>query len=428
MGNNNITKLNNGLKIFKLNIPFYKSLSVIAIVKVGSKHENIKTNGLAHFLEHLNFRGTPKYPTANSISKILDKMGCSFNAYTTKTVTVYHFKLASHAEYINKLMDILSQILFESQHTKTDVDAERKVVMEEIKKTRDAPDDLIDDELTRLMFKGSSLELDTLGDIKTIKKIDRKTIRNFYKKYYVPNNISISMVGRVPNGTIDVIKKYFNKYPIDKHYCQSKLIPYQYSLKPELKVIHKPKSDYAHLAIGFPGNSIYDNNLLSLKLLALYIGGNMSSKLFMALREKESLVYDVSCYGYGYEEGGYLGIYTSMDIKNLNKSIKIIMTELAKIHQHKFTKEELEVLKVNKIHYKEMEWENNYNIAEYYAEQIALYPKITTTNEYIEKYKKITLKDINIAQNSINFSKMKVVVVGNIKRKDIDLDQIFKNN
>lgn len=425
MNNYKINKLKNGLKLIKINIPNYKTCSIVTSIKVGSKHETPKENGAAHFLEHVNFRGTTNIKDAHAITHELDSMGCSFNAYTTKHITVYHFKTAYDIKYIDRILFILSQILFESKHRLSDINSERKIILEELKKTLDNPDESIDDYICKMMFEDNPLGLPTLGEKSTIKDMEQKIIHRFYKKYYVPNNMVISIAGKVPTNIDNMIKKYFNKYKMAKD-LDCVIVPYIFKdKKPELKVITNHKKNQCYINIAFPALSLHDPKMYSLQLLSLYLGGNMSSHLFVELREKKSLVYDVSSDIFAYEEGGYLSIYTSTDSKNVNKTISIILTKLAEIHKFDFNN--LDILKTNIIHSKEMEWEDSYNIAEYYSEELLLHPKVKSTHEHLKYYQDVKRKDvIELAKNILNFDKMKVVVIGNIKSSQIDLSKIIK--
>ena len=425
MNNHKITKLKNGLQIIKVKIPNYRTCSIIALIRVGSKHEDESCNGAAHFLEHSNFKGTTKIPNSHTLTKELDSIGCSFNAYTIKHLTVYHFKTAYNIKYIDKILFTLSQILFESLHKASDIESERGIILEELKKTMDNPDESIEDYVAELMFKNNSLGLHTLGTMESIKKISQKTIKSFYKKYYTPNNTVISIAGKIPLDIDSMISKYFNKYPKSIE-INHKIVPYIFEEKsPQLKVVTKTKSNQCYINIAFPAISIYDPKYYAVKLLSLYLGGNMSSYLFKELRDKHSLVYDISSELFAYEEGGYLSIYTSVDPKNVNKTISIILDKLSKLHTHKF--DNLDILKINIIHSKELEGEDTYNIAEYYGEELMLFPKVKSTQENVNLYQKVTQKNlINLVNQIFNFDKMKVVIIGNIKSKDIKLSKILK--
>jgi predicted Zn-dependent peptidase len=426
MNNYKINKLKNDFEYIKIFLPYYKTCSIVVYVKVGSKHENKNNNGVAHFLEHVNFKGSLNYSNANIISKELDSIGCIFNAYTNKNMTVYHFKFAYKSEYFNKILSIVSDILFYSYHRNEDIEAERMVIYEEIKNTLDDPDESIDDLVAEMMFKDSPLGLHTLGSLKTIKSISRNTIHNFYKKYYVPNNMIMSICGKIPNNIDSLVEKYFENVPGSKSLQHHNIVFNKFeNVKPELKIIKRSKMNQCYINIAFPAYSLYDSNLKALKLLSIHLGGNMSSILFNELREKRSLVYDVSTDVYAFEEGGYFSIYTSTDPKNTDKVIKIILEQLVYVHNSDF--KNLEILKVNEIHSKEILWEDCYNVAEYYADQLLLFDKVTNTSEFINNIKKVTNKNImTTAKNIINFSKMKVIVIGNISKKDINLSKIIQ--
>lgn len=424
MNNYKTTKLKNGLKVITINLPHYKTCSIIASVKVGSKNETKENNGVAHFLEHVNFKGTPSYKNINILTKELDSMGCSFNAYTMKHVTVYHFKVAYQSDYISKIFHILSEMLFESIHRKKDLESERNIIIEEIKKILDDPNDCIDDYIAEMIFADSPLALTISGDIKTIKNMKPEVIRKFYKDYYVPNNTIISVCGKLPVNIDKIIQKYFNKYP-SKPLKVMPIIPYHFAtIKPELKILTRRDDNQCHINISFPAFPINDKRVYTLELLALHLAGNMSSILYQELRDKNNLVYSVNAYVITYEEGGYLTIETSVDPKNINKTIKIILTELNNLHIDNF--KNLNALKINQIHSEEMDWEDSYNVADHYSEQLLFYPIILNLKEHAKCYQNVSTSDMkDVVKNVIDFRKMKVVIIGNIKKDDVQLTKLL---
>ena len=426
MNNYKINKLKNGLQIIKTNLPHYKTCSIIASVKTGSKNENDKNNGVAHFLEHINFKGTKTYKNTHELSKILNSMGCSFNAYTMRYVTTYHFKVAYNVEYIDKILHIVSEMLFAGLLRKKDIEKERNIILEEINQTYDDPDNCIDDYVAEMMFEGSPLAMTVLGDIKVVKTMKESVVRQFYDKYYVPNNVIMSISGKIPHNINKMIQQYFNKYP-SVELKTIPIIPYIFkSSKPQLKVITKKNAHQCNINISFPAFSITDKRVYPLELLALHFAGNMSSILYQELRTKNNLVYDVDADINTYEEGGYITISTAVDPKNLNKTIEIILYEANKLFLDDFGN--LEILKTNQIHSAEMDWEDSYNVADHYLDQLMLYSKITNIKEHYKMYKKVTVSDIkSVVKDVIDFRRMKVVIIGNIKQKDINLEKMFKS-
>lgn len=424
MNNYNTYKLKNGLQVITTNMNHYTTCSIMASVKVGSKNENKKNNGISHFLEHVNFKGTKTYKNSYALSKELDAMGCLFNAYTSKYITVYHFKVAYNIEYISKLLHILSEILFECLHINKDINQEKNIIIEEIKQTLDDPYNYIDDVVAGMMFKNSPLAMDVGGSIKNIKNMTPDMIKQYYKKYYVPNNIILSIAGKIPSDIDKTIKTYFDKYP-PKKIDIIPIKPYIFtSTKPELKVMTRKHSKQCQINVAFPAFPINDKNIYPLELLGLHLAGNMSSILYRELRIKNNLVYDVSSHIVSYEEGGYLTIATAVDSKNVNKTIEIILNESNNLFKYEF--DNLEILKANQIHSKEMDWEDSYNIANYYANQLLLCPKITNIKDDSDKYKKISINDIKkIIPHIIDFRKMKIVVIGNIMQNDVKFNNIL---
>ena len=413
------SKLSNGIKTMITSLPSYKTISIVLLVGVGSKHETNQINGLAHALEHMNFKTTKKF---ENIKKILDNIGCHFNAYTVRSLTAYHFKVSSTSKDIETVLDVLSEMVFEGQYLLKDWNAEKKVIYEEIKQTIDDPDSCIDDYLSLLLFPKSTLQLPTLGTIKSLNKITCQQLKDFHHQYYYPGNMVISLAGHIPTN----INMLLNKYLGTKHLkCQcpplNQLVPVEpiSSQTPKIKVIKRTDSQHCYINIAFPGYAMTDTQIYVLKLISIHIGGNMSSILFETLRDKNSLVYHVSSDVYSYPEIGYLSIYTSTDTKNVNKVIKLILKACQNI---KITDKLLDSLKVNKINSKSIEYEDTYLLAEYYAEHMLLYPKVVSHNDKLKNYNSITLNDINkVIKEVIDMDRMKMVVIGNISEKDISV-------
>lgn len=406
------TELDNGLATFIYPIPHFKHCSIVALIKAGTKHETDRTNGLAHLLEHLNFKSSRDFPEGSQIAKTLDKVGCSFNAYTVKNMTVFHF--GCHPKFMNIVLHVISQMLFYSLHSPIDIKSERKVVHEEIEQTDNSYDEVIDDYLCEIMYPNSILSLPTLGTKKSLANIDRNDIVEFYEKYYVPNNIKLVIVGNLPTSPLPAIKKYFGNI-VAKPILPLNITYDTENNKPVTKIISKNTS-HCYINIAFPAYNLTNPKGYPLSLLTLHLGGYMSSLLYIALREVNSLVYEISADVVHYEDGSYLSIYTSTNCRNGQLAINIIIDVLQKLKKTKINAKQLQVLKVNKTHTKELDWEDSYNIAEYYAEQMAFFPEIRPMDEHIKAYNKVSLPQINkVIDEVIDFNRMKIVVIGKVK-------------
>ena len=180
-------------------------------VKVGSKYEPLNILGISHFLEHLLFKGTEKYKTYSDINKLLDSNGVDFNAYTDKNVTAYHFKYLAKSDKTNLITDVAFQMIFKSLITQKDLNIERNVIMQEYNDALDDPEDMVNEYVEELAFKGHVLEHNVIGNKKTINSITRNDVLHFYKKFYTPKNILVTICGNFGNKDVQLLEKNFIK-------------------------------------------------------------------------------------------------------------------------------------------------------------------------------------------------------------------------
>ena len=368
--NNNIN-INNILKLYKngsgtrlLVTPSRKetdSASIYFYFKVGSKNETPDVNGISHFIEHMLFKGSPKFPNYLDISKTFDSNGISFNAYTSKDSTAYHYKFLSTKENLDLICKITSEMLFKSLMREKDIGPERNVIIQEYNDGIDDIDEYIDDKLEECIFEGHPLGMTIIGTLDTLHKINRKKMMDYYHKYYTPDNLLIGVSGNLYSGHMNIIEKYFKGSgsrsgnstgfkPIDmKNYTQgvSSIIPFG-DKHPSYKINCYPKSlsqDYINII--FKTRGYFDPNRYYYKLISNILGGNMSSRLFVEIREKLGLAYSIKCDITNYEEIGYFNIYTQNENKDTVKCIEHIFKELLKFKKDGVDNTELKNNKKN---------------------------------------------------------------------------------
>ena len=413
MDNYSLYELNNKLRYLLVPLDIHNSCSVHIYVKIGSVYENMLYNGISHFIEHMVFKGTKKRKNSKILLNEMDKIGAEYNAYTDNYLTVYHFKV--NYKYLDVALDIFSDMLFNSVFNKKEIDLERKVIFEEMLKGKDDTDIYLDDLIPEYLFKNHELSKSVIGNRKTLMNCNKKILTEFYKKYYIPSNMCISICGKYNKNKIhSMIKKYFSQSSnliIDKKIIKK----YNYDIK--YKLIDKYK-DIEQSVIGmvFPTFDLYDNRKYTLDLLETILAGNMSSILYFKIREKEGLVYSISCDSELYNSGGYLIIKFASNYRNIKTAIEHIIKELNILKKKGITLEKLNDSKeyLNSSIY--MINENNSNIAEYYGRSLALNEKIESISKYINKINNITLNDIKLLCNNIfDYSKMLIFNIGKKK-------------
>jgi len=402
--------------------------SIYFYFKVGSKNETPEINGISHFIEHMIFKGSPKFKSYLDISKTFDANGISFNAFTSKDMTAYHYKFLSTPENLDIICKITSDMIMFPLMRDKDILTERNVIIQEMKDDEDDIDEFINDKIECSIFDGHPLGRTIIGTTETLNHIKQKELLEYHKKYYRLDNLLIAFSGNMRNTYHDIINKYFSKhkYPfamIDiKTQGISNIIPYQEKhLSTTVECCPKKlKQDYVHII--FKTKGTFDPLYNHYKLLANILGGNMSSRLFVEIREKLGLVYSIKCSITNYEEVGYFDIETQSEHDDTLKCIKNIFIQLEKIKNKKTTIDE-KALKDNKKNYCDI-FETNFDDIEYeneyYSKQILYNKSLETLQDRINYINKITVDELLDTANTLfDFNKMHIITFGKVNEKNI---------
>ena len=400
---NNIPKIytyDNGTQILSLQDDNSNSISIYFYIKVGSKDEPLHLNGISHFIEHMVWKRTTQFQNPLAITRYLDSLGASYNAFVNKYLTSYHYKFPSNLKSLDKICFINKEMIFEAKMKEKDIKIERNVILEEIKSDINDPDRYFDDQLEQKIFKDHPLGLRVGGEINTIKKIKREDLIKFYKEKYKSDNIFIAIVGKLPSGYLKTIKKYFiptNSKKIDNTIKQINIRPFQLQLNYHNVKIVSPaeKVPQKHLAICVFTPGLYGNKRLYHKIIASILSGSMASRLFIKMRDVLGLVYQISADTVNYHEIGYFIIQSKMKPQNIKIATKAIKEEIEKIKKTGFTAKELNITKNYVISNLIMNMEDTEFKTEFYAEQLFNYSKVKTLKEYKNEINSITLSQIN---------------------------------
>jgi predicted Zn-dependent peptidase len=371
------------------------------------------------------FKGSKKYPNYLNISKMFDANGISFNAYTSKEITAYHYKFLSTPENLDIICKITSDMIFNPLMRDKDIKPERNVIIQEMKDDSDDIDEFIAEQIEHYLFQGHPLENPIIGNNKTLQHITRKHLVDYHTNYYCPDNLVISFSGKMHNNYIPIITKYFHSTftptPLDNQNRTIQIIPYiDKQIEPIIHCIPKTlEQDYIHII--FKTKGYFDPLILQYKLLSNILGGNMSSRLFIEIREKLGYVYSIKCDLTNYEEVGYFDIYTQNETEKTMKCIKEIMNQLDKIKKYGVTEKELLDNKKNycdifKTQFDDVEYEN-----EFYNKQLLCNKPLETMSERITRINQITSEEIkNTANELFNFNKVNIITFGKTNQKKIN--------
>ncbi len=334
--------LDNGVRVLIKNLPHTRSVSMGIFLIAGLHQETARSNGIAHFLEHMSFKGTDKR-TAKQITEEVDRMGGHINAYTSKEFTCYYLKILDH--HIMKGLDLLSDIVLNSTIQEADVEMERGVILEEIKMYEDTPDDKIHDLFAQMVWPKTHLGWPIIGTHKTLERISASTLHTFKDSHYLnPKNIVITATGNIPSTRklMTQIRKLFAPLKASAgNWNKIRDIP-SFTAKTKL---HRKKIEQVHFCMGTNGIPFASPDHYKLMVLNTILGGTMSSRLFQNIREKHGLAYSIYSYTPFYKTTGLFVISGGVTKKNLHKTIELSMEELHHLKREPVSKAELEKAK-----------------------------------------------------------------------------------
>jgi len=323
MSKQEIITLSNGLRLAIDHMKDVETVSIGVFVNTGSRYENPDLNGISHFLEHMAFKGTKKR-NARQIAEEFEGIGGRINAYTSKERTVYYAKvLKQHAEFA---VEFLADILQNSTFDKTELEKERGVILQEIAMTNDTPDDIIFDYFQETAYPKQALGRSILGPVKNIKKFNRDDFLNYIGGQYNYQNMAIVAAGNIKeNDLVKWTKKYFTALGNNKIKAPEagKYLGGDFRKNKKLEQIN--------LVMGFRGLSYLDPNYYSAQILAMILGGGMSSRLFQEVREHRGLAYSIYAFNYTNSDSGLFGIYAGTTPEKTNELISATADEIKKI-------------------------------------------------------------------------------------------------
>lgn len=384
-------RLRNGLRIIKIPQHDTATVAVMLLVPVGSRMENPQINGISHFLEHLFFKGTTRRPSTLDISKALDGVGAEYNAYTSKDHTAYYIKVA--AEHLELALDLFSDMLFHSVFDASEIERERGVILEEINMYEDNPLMHVETLLEMSLFgKEHPLGYDIAGPRKNIKTIPRASFMNFKKEHYSPHRMHLALAGRLPKNSQQLIKKYFESYTDkDKPQRVKKFTLYQ--TRPQ--VLHMKKdTQQTQISIGFPALPYNHKDLPALSVLSTILGGNMSSRLFIQIRERQGLCYMVRSSVSPYTDTGAFSIQAGLDKTRLDDAVVAILKELKTLKTDLVSDEELVNAKAYIQGQTAIALEDSSALAAWYGKQSVLTGKCISPNLKIKAINAVTSNDV----------------------------------
>ncbi len=337
----NLERLDNSLRILTAPMESAQSVTCAIMLAAGSRYETADTNGIAHFAEHMFFKGTERRPTARDISKEIDAIGGEFNAFTGKEYTGYYVKCAAESRDI--ALDVLVDMLRYSKFDPEEIDREKGVIIEEMNMYYDTPRDFISGVYEELLYGDQPLGWDIIGRKETVRNATRDTFRSYVDHWYKPARMVVGIGGKLGDGLHERIAELLGDLP---ETGTGEPEPARVSVNGNAQVkVHTKASDQAHICLGVHSYPLEHPDRYVLQVLSTILGGGMSSRLFTEVRERRGLAYYVYGLNHSYTDAGSLYAQAGVDINRIDDAVSTIAAELRKIAEDPVPQDELDKAK-----------------------------------------------------------------------------------
>jgi len=404
-------KLSNGMRYHLVPFDGTQAVTVLVLTKVGSRQEPDSVWGGSHFIEHLMFKGTERRPNTIDISKTLDRYGAQYNAYTGKDLTGYYVKI--DGERTGLAIDLLHDMLFHSHFDPVELDRERGVIIEEIKMYEENPIMHVEDLLEQAMFQGSTLGREIAGTPEMMRSMKREDLIRYRDAHYVPSEMVVVLAGKIPENAKELLEQTFGT--VERDGAPVEPVPFVGTEErnvPRVKRQNKPL-EQIQIALGFPTVGRAHKDSPAIEILANILGGAMSSRLFIEVRERRGLCYTVRADADAYDDVGAFVVRAGLDEARLDEAMKTILDELTKIKTEGVTDEELQYAKDNIDGSLKLQLENSSKQAEFIGRQELFLSRVKTPEEWMEDTQRVTKEDVlRVAEEILNFKKMSVSAIG----------------
>ena len=371
-----VTSLDNGLRVATDSMDSVESVSLGAWVGVGARHESPEVNGVAHFLEHMVFKGTRRR-SARDIAEQIEAVGGQINAYTGRENTAFYAKVL--AEDAPLALDILADILQHSVFDQTELARERAVILQEIGQAADTPDDIVFDYFQETAYPSQALGRPVLGRCETVSALDRRSLMDYLSRCYGAGDMVVAAAGRIEHEAFcDTVARAFDALPSGGE------------LAPEPAAYrggdHREARDLeqVHLILGFEGLGYHDPDYYGSLVLSTLLGGGMSSRLFQEIREERGLAYAIYSFVSAYGDGGLFGVYAGTSESDTSELLSVVVDELAKLPAD-IGEDELARARAQLRASVLMSRESSLSRCEQLAQQLLVYGRPLTLEEIVDR-------------------------------------------
>ncbi len=414
-----ITTLPNGIRVISESMPHVRSVSVGVWIGTGARRETLKQNGVAHFIEHMLFKGT-KNRTAEEIARVVDSCGGHLDAYTAKELVSYNSKVLD--DHLPIAFDVLADLVLNPLFQQEDIDKEKGVILEELKMEADSPEYLVHEAFASRFWKNHPLGRSILGTKATIKSFAKPSVEAYYKEAYVPQNIVITAAGRLSHDKIVNFASDYFKGMEPGVLVEAEPLPVT-----EIPLILKNKRslEQVHLSMGVPAYQINHPSRYGCYVLSTILGGGMSSRLFQNIREKHGLAYSVYSELNLYRDTGCLGVSAGTSLENVRKVIDMTMLEFRQLRDELVPAEELRRAKDHLKGSLALSLESTSSRMSNLARQELFFGQFFTVDEMVESIEKVTAQEIQqIAQDFFGHKQVGLSVLGRLNGLEVAPEEL----
>lgn len=398
-----------GLRLVTVPMPAATTATVLVLVKCGSKYEPRELGGISHFLEHMMFKGTSRRPGYLDISRELDGIGASYNAFTSKEVTGYYAKAA--ASKLDTIMDVVFDIFLNSKLEQGAMEIERGPIIEELRMRRDDPQQHIGRLFEELLYGDQPAGWEVGGTEETVRGMSASQLRQWFDTHYVAANTVIAVAGSIdPEQVRAKVEAAFAH--IRQAERAEKLPVLQAQTAPAVKVVSKDV-EQLYVSLGVRAYDVFDERRYAAGLLAQIMGGGMSSRLFDEVREKRGLAYYVWAGNTNYTDSGYFEIGAGLNQAKAKEGISVILAELAKTAVDGVTPEELTRVKDQAEGRLAFTLESTSGVADDFGGSVLFFDHVITPQEELAKIRAVTHDDIRaVAADIFRDDRLNLAVIG----------------
>lgn len=400
--------LDNGLRVLTSSMPHTHSVSVTVYIGAGSRYERDDMAGVSHFLEHMLFKGTEKWPTAREIAGKIDGVGGVMNGATDRELTMYYIKVAR--PHMDLALDVLFQLVRHPLIEASEIEKERLVVLEELAMVADSPAQTADLLLDSLIWPGQPLGRDIAGSVESVGQLSTDSLTGYMREQYVPNNVVVAVAGNITHDeVVSAVQDGLGEWRPGK---PATWRPVTQADGQRCAVKYKT-TEQAHMSMALHGLSLTHPDRHALSFLSIILGEGMSSRLFVELREQRGLAYDVSAYAMNLLDTGTFNIFTGVDPKNATKALQVIFDELERLASGGPDGDELvkarELSKGRLL----LRLEDTRAVAGWIGAQELLLDRVRTVDDALAEIESVTLEELQrLARQILDLRHMHLAIVG----------------